>query len=106
MSSLNVSNLNEIQKLNYITGQITFWGLMVCFIFGIPGFILNIYVFLRPALRKNPCAMYFLSSSVTGFIIISVTGSSRILQYTFNIDPTYYLLELCKIQYYISFSSR
>jgi hypothetical protein len=106
MSSSNATNLDEIRTINYISTQLTIWGVMVCFIFGFTGFILNIYVFTQPSLRKNPCSMYFLSSSVAGLIFLGVSGPFRILQFGFNIDPTYYILDFCKTEYYITFSSR
>jgi hypothetical protein len=106
MSSSNVTILDEVKRFNYITAQITIWGLLICFIFGFIGYLLNIYVFIQPSLRKNPCSMYFLSSSIAGSIFLSVSAPFRVLQFGFNIDPTYYLLEFCKIEYYITFSSR
>jgi hypothetical protein len=106
MSSSNVTILDEVKRINYITAQITIWGLAVCFLFGFIGFLLNIYVFIQPSLRKNPCSMYFLSSSTAGLIFLSVSAPFRVLQIGFNIDPTYYLLAFCKIEYYITFSSR
>jgi hypothetical protein len=106
MSSPNATILDEARTLNYISAQLIIWGLSTCFIFGFTGFLLNIYVFLRPSLRKNPCSMYFLSSSIAGLIFLGVSGPFRLLQYGFNLDPTYYLLDFCKIEYYITFSSR
>jgi len=95
MSSSNDTILNEVQRLNYITAQLTIWVLVLCFIFGFTGFLLNIYVFIQLSLRKNPCSMYFLSSSIAGLIFLSISGPFRALQYGFNIDPIYYLLGFC-----------
>jgi hypothetical protein len=106
MSSSNVTVSSEANTLNHIAGQVVIWGLLICFIFGSFGFLSNIYVFTRPSLRGNPCSMYFLSSSVAGLIFLLVSVPFRVLQYGFNIDPTYYLLGFCKTEYYIIFSAR
>ncbi|CAF3714352.1 unnamed protein product [Adineta steineri] len=106
MSSSNATNLNEINTLNRISSQLTIWGDVVFFIFGISGNLLNIYVFTQRSLRRNPCAMYFLSSTTACSIFYFVSMPFRILQYGFNIDPTYYLLGFCKTEYYITFPTR
>ncbi len=106
MSSSNVSVSSEANTLNRIATEITIWGLIICFIFGGFGFLSNIYVFTRPSLRANPCSMYFLSSSIAGLIFLIVSVPFRVLQFGFNIDPTYYLLGFCKTEYYITYPAR
>jgi hypothetical protein len=106
MSLSNVTVSSEANTLNRIADQSVIWGDGICFIFGGFGFLSNIYVFTRPSLRGNPCSMYFLSSSIAGLIFLLVSVPFRVLQFGFNIDPTYYLLGFCKTEYYITYPAR
>ena len=106
MSSPNVTVSSEVNTLNRISSQLIIWGCVGFFIIGVTGCLLNIYVFIQPSLRRNPCSMYFLSSTIAGFIFLIVSIPFRVLQFGFNIDPTYYLLGWCKTEYYITFTTR
>ncbi|CAF4199762.1 unnamed protein product, partial [Rotaria sordida] len=82
------------------------WTHPIIFLFGVISNTVNIYVFTRPSLRQNPCCMYFLSSSITALIYTIINLPLRTLQYGYKIDPTTYLLSLCKIKYFFTFTWR
>jgi hypothetical protein len=110
MSLPNVTNAynvqNEIDALNRSIILFARCAAPIIFTFGVTCNILNIFVFTRPSLRRNPCCMYFLSSSVAALIYHLIDVPFRFLQYGYNIDPTRYILSLCKIRYYFAFTWR
>ncbi|CAF3945782.1 unnamed protein product [Rotaria sordida] len=110
MSLSNVTNSpniqNDIDRINWIIVLLVRWTHPIIFLFGVISNTLNLYVFTRPSLRQNPCCMYFLSSSITALIYTIINLPLRTLQYGYKIDPTTYLLSLCKIKYFFTFTWR
>jgi hypothetical protein len=110
MSSSNVTILgnvqNDIDTINWIIIIISRWGSPSIFLFGLISNTLNIYVFTRLSLRRNPCSMYFLSSSITALAYTLINLPLRTLQYGYKIDPTSYLLSFCKIKYFFTYTWR
>ena len=65
--------------------------------------ILNIIIFTKKNLRKNPCSLYLLAFNVTNFLIIYVSILPATLSYGYNITPTAYNLGYCRFSLYMSF---
>ncbi|UJR11481.1 hypothetical protein I4U23_015660 [Adineta vaga] len=109
MSSSNVTSSSSIQTelhtINSFLSILTKWILPITSFVGVISNILNIYVFTRTTLRKNPCCMYFLSSSVAALIYTIINTPFRTLQ-AYNIDPTVAISEICKIKYFFTYAWR
>ncbi|CAF4578657.1 unnamed protein product, partial [Didymodactylos carnosus] len=52
--------------------------------------------------HSNSCCLYFLSSSITNFFVLTFGFFVRILEYGFNVRPDDQILSICKIRYYLS----
>jgi hypothetical protein len=74
------------------------------FFFGIIGNIINILVLSQKTLRSNPCAWYFLMSSVASIIAFSSGLSTRILS-TWNLDYSNTNRGICKLRGIVLFAS-
>jgi hypothetical protein len=70
---------------------------------GIVGHSLSIFVFTRPALRSNPCGIYFLASSICGFFVVCVILPLRYFQNGYNINAFSTSVVTCKVlSYYMT----
>lgn len=86
-----------------VTASFVIWHcLILVFVLGMIGNVLNIYVFTRHKLRSSPCALYFLVAAIAGIYIVGVMIPSRILQNAYDTDPTYYSSAYCGIHYYLN----
>ena len=65
--------------------------------------ILNIIIFGRKNLRKNPCSIYLLAFNVSNFLAIYITILSLTLATGYNIAPTSYILGYCRFSLYMTF---
>ncbi|CAF1063202.1 unnamed protein product [Didymodactylos carnosus] len=86
-----ISNLNRYFSL----------CLLIC---GTIGGILNILTFTRRSLNTNPCTSYFLASSISDLIVI-YSGLLGRFPSSLNINPTFTSPVLCKLQFYLLYSS-
>ncbi|CAF1400602.1 unnamed protein product [Rotaria sordida] len=77
MSSL--SSVNLIAAINNVTLQLVRYFSIFIFLFGSIGNILNVLALSQRVFRSNPCAVFFLFSSVVNFIAILSGLLSRIL---------------------------
>jgi hypothetical protein len=71
------------------------------FFSGVFGNIFNILIFTRPSLIKNPCSMYFMSSSIANLITLFFGLLTRYLNDGFRIDVISTNLAFCKIRYFL-----
>lgn len=110
MSSSNVTISpdiqNQINTINSFMISLARWAFPVVWVIGIISNILNIYVFTRPTLKRNPCCMYFLSSSIAALIYVTINFPLRTLQVGYNIDPTAYSIVVCKIKTFFVYAYR
>ncbi|CAF3734888.1 unnamed protein product [Rotaria socialis] len=94
-----------IAYLKNVLAQINFYFGMFIFTFGIVGNILNILILSQRSLRKNPCVIIFLGSSIVGIIAIVSGLVSRVLSgVTADLSAT--VNWICKLRGFILFSSR
>ncbi|CAF3286602.1 unnamed protein product [Rotaria socialis] len=103
MTSLSDENL--IPLLDTILDEMNLYLSLFIFIFGIVGNILNCLVLSQRILRSNPCALYFLSSSIVNLISIVFGLTTRIMA-SWHLDPTHTNDWICKFRVYIVFTSR
>jgi hypothetical protein len=99
MSSITIltSTLNDAQKdLFYIGGPI------LMFISTL-GCSLNLIVFTRRHLRKNPCSMCFIALNINHILYTFLCLIPAILQIGYNINPSAYNLIFCRCRYYLAF---
>jgi hypothetical protein len=67
------------------------------FILGFIGHSLNICVFTRSALRFNPCARYFMASTIAGYAVIFGILPVRLLQFGYSLSLFIPQVASCKI---------
>lgn len=91
------SMLNQTQKNLFSIG-----GPILIFISTL-GCILNLMVFTRHNLRKNPCIMCFIALNIVHILYTYLSLVPAILQIGYNIDPSAYNLILCRCRYYFAF---
>jgi hypothetical protein len=103
-SDMSLSEARTTVTVSDIKGiLITFakcWSALL-FVLGIVGHSLSVYVFTRRTLRSNPCARYFLASTIVGYFIVCGTIPIRLLQLGYNIDIFLNSSMLCKSVSYI-----
>jgi hypothetical protein len=75
------------------------------FLIGFIGNIINISIFTRPILIKNPCSIYFLCLSIANLNVLFFGSIIRLLSDGFGIDLISYNLGFCKCRYFILHSS-
>ncbi|CAF1056010.1 unnamed protein product [Rotaria sordida] len=101
---MNASSQSTIEYLNFIRYQLNRYIPITLLILGSIGNILNILVFTRPLIRTNPCSIYFVNGSIVNFISLYIGLITPFLG-TYNLDPTQIFKNLCKIRYYLRFST-
>lgn len=101
---MNTSSQETIESLNRITRELNRYIPIIFLILGTIGNLTNIVVFTRPLLRTNPCSIYFTSSSIFNFVSIYVGLLTPFLG-LYNLDPTQTISSLCKIRFYLRYST-
>jgi hypothetical protein len=101
---MSANTQSTINYLNFVTSQLNHYIPLCFLVLGTIGNISNILVFTRPLLRTNPCSIYFISSSIINFIALYVGLITPFLQ-LYNLDPTQTIAILCKIRYYLRYST-
>lgn len=96
MSSSNTTTMDTdaIKRTTVMFAQI--WSYLLIFL-GTIGHSLNIYVFTRPALRSNPCIVYFFASTISGISVTFINIPLRLMQQVYNIDAFAYSNTSCQI---------
>ena len=80
-------------------------GGVLLVIFGNIGCMLNIAIFTRKTLRKNPCSIYFIARNIFDFLFINSILLAYTLEVGFGIHYTTTSAILCALNYYTSISS-
>ncbi|CAF0773484.1 unnamed protein product [Adineta steineri] len=87
--------------INAVNLQFSRLAPLVVFIFGVPGNIFNILIFIRPNLIKNPCSTYFFCSSLANLNVLFFGLIPRSLADGFGIDPVSNNLAFCRFRYFM-----
>jgi hypothetical protein len=96
MSSIDVT----IDQINAAAAISVVALSLINFVLGAIGLMFNIVVFTRPSLRKEPCSLYFFSSTCFNLFVVFVVMPVRIVSNGFNIDLANYNLGICKVEYF------
>ncbi|CAF3717520.1 unnamed protein product [Rotaria sordida] len=81
------------------------YGGLILVVFGSVGCFLNIMVFSRKALRKNPCSIYYIAVNIFDFLFINSLLLFTTLETGFDIYITTKNIVLCRLCYYTSLYS-
>jgi hypothetical protein len=101
-----MSSSDAIDRVN-TAGLTIFLGCSIgSFITGTIGLVLNVLVFNRPALRRNPCSLYFLASTYANMFVVFIILPMRVISTIFNVDLAYLNIGLCKLEYYLFLTMR
>jgi hypothetical protein len=100
----STSTQSTIAYLNFITTELNRFIPITFLVLGTIGNILNIMVFTRPTLRTNPCSIYFISGSIVNFFSLYIGLVTPFLG-LYNLDPTQSIVSLCKIRFYLRYST-
>ncbi|UJR20308.1 hypothetical protein I4U23_023439 [Adineta vaga] len=106
----NISNTKgitmlDVNKLSAILLIIDSYMIVILYITGVVGAILNIITFLQKQIRQNSCAVYFLSGSILDLCLMNVTILLDII-ITFNkilSNRIYPSRVWCKLGNYLTF---
>ena len=93
--------MSDVDVINNIVIQFNRYAPIPILIFGLIGNTLNILIFTRRSLVKNPCTIYFLSSTVVNINVLFFGCVIRSLRDGFHIDPMSTSLPFCRFRYYI-----
>ena len=91
----------SIEKLVWITQQVSIYGYLILLICGVIGSCANLYVFSRKRLRRNPCTHYILVASSFDLLNISFSVSTRLMADGYNFDPFAISSIGCRIRTYL-----
>ncbi|CAF4058421.1 unnamed protein product [Adineta steineri] len=64
--------------------------------------IINLTVFSKKTLRKNPCSIYLIACNVTNFLLIYISILIATLGTGYSIDPSAHSWIVCRLRYYIT----
>ncbi|CAF0908623.1 unnamed protein product [Rotaria sordida] len=98
-------SLSDIARVSEVLLNMDKYMIVILYIIGTLGAILNIITFLQKQIRRNSCSFYFLSSSIIDFCIMNVFILMEIIT-TFNkslSDLIYSTNIWCKVGNYIMF---
>ncbi len=94
-----------IASLTDVSNTLNRYFAIVIFIFGTIGNILNFFTLLQPTLRSNPCALFFLFSSI-GHLIFIYSGLTTRMLSGWAADLTNTIGWLCKLRGFVLYTSR
>ncbi|CAF0898362.1 unnamed protein product [Adineta steineri] len=100
------STSNEINQLNEAASVAVLVLSFISFVPGGIGLMFNFLIFTRPSLRREPCALYFLSSTCFSFFVVFIILPVRIFAVIFNMDMANYNRGICKIEYFALYATR
>jgi hypothetical protein len=69
-------------------------------VIGLVGCIVNLVVFTRKNLRKNPCAIYFIAFNISNILVICSLLLQLTMSVGYNIDPSLLASSLCRLRVY------
>lgn len=97
------TGMSTAAVLSSITLNINIYGTMVLFIVGIISSALNLLVFLKASLRKNPCTIYLIAINILNVFYVSWTNLVRIFKYSLRLDPSITDIIFCRFLFYSAF---
>lgn len=101
----SASDLSAIAAWNNTSALMNRYLSILVFLFGTIGNLLNVLVLSQGTLRRNPCALYFLISSLANLAAILSGLTTRMLS-GWALDLTNTIDWLCKLRAFVLFLSR
>ncbi|UJR29377.1 hypothetical protein I4U23_010589 [Adineta vaga] len=102
--STNISDSIFLTNLNFISSQINRYLSILILLFGTIGNILNCLALSQRKLRSNPCASFFLASSINSLITLFSGVAVRLLSGWYaDLTETVNWLFLCRLVYDFEF---
>lgn len=99
-ATIDLSLINYIASLSFISRQITLYVAPIHIIVGTICNILNILIFTRKNLRSNACSLYFLFSSIANLPVIYFDMFTQLLTQCFHIPTDTSSDFVCKFKFY------
>src|SRR5690348_14321280 len=96
----NSSETNLIDYLNSLSPILNRYLSIIIFLFGTVGNLLNCLALSQRTLRSNPCAFYFLASSIANIITL-ISGVAVRLLAGWSADLTDTVGWLCKFRIFV-----
>ncbi len=103
--SVQSSSTDLVASLELASKYLYQYGGVILFVFGNLSCILNIIVFTRKTLSKNPCSTYFIAANIFNFLYINSTLLATIFEVGFNISVTTKYIVPCRLTYYTALFS-
>ena len=103
---MSSSSSDAIDRVNTAGLAISLAWSIGSFIPGSIGLVLNVFIFNRPAFRRNPCSLYFLASTYASLFVVFIILPVRMISTIFNVDLAFLNIVLCKLEYYLFFAMR
>lgn len=94
------SDEGYIQSLAQAQKNIFKFGGPMLMVIGTISCTMNLIVFLKKNLRKNPCSIYLVAYNISNLLLICTTLFFSILATGYNIDPGLYNLDFCHFRMY------
>ncbi|CAF4176893.1 unnamed protein product, partial [Adineta steineri] len=91
-----------ITNLAFITAQLNRSLALIILIFGTIGNLINILVFSRRSLRKQPCSIYFLGASIASLFALYSGLLSRLLS-GYNLDISIYNDSISNLRFFTAY---
>ena len=104
MNSTTTTTTNYASFLANVTVQFNRYVPIPLLILGLIGNVLNLFILKRPSLRSNPCSVCFMAASLANLLVLFDGLIPRILL-SFNKDPADTSDFLCKVKYYLIYTS-
>ena len=101
----SATDVSAIAAWNNASSLMNRYFSILIFLFGTIGNLLNVLVLAQGTLRRNPCSLYFLISSLANFIAIIAGLTTRMLS-GWTLDLTNTNDSLCKLRAFTLFISR
>lgn len=95
-----------INQLNAVGTAATLGLYIGSFVPGAIGLIFNVLIFTRPSLRREPCALYFLSATCLNLFVTVIIIPVRTVSNSFNLDLANYNVGICKVESFSFYATR
>jgi hypothetical protein len=97
------SEYDFIESLTLASTHLNEYGGPILIGLGTLSCVLNVLVFTKKILRKNPCSIYLVALNISNILLIYQTFLLAILQGGYNINPGAYNLPFCRFHMYAQF---
>jgi hypothetical protein len=94
--------MSSLELLGLIQTNLFRFGGVLMMAIGTINCILNVMLFSRHALRRNPCSIYFIAVNVSNLLFLCSGILPLITGLGFGVDPSSTNTVLCRFHYYVS----